>query len=160
MHWNGITKRLPSHPSVNALPMYRPQDGVKEERCDPATVVKTAEQKLLSRTVRTQTHQRLFLDVVNSLMWSNLSSLPLRCIRVRLPARIGGRLMSDSSSKNDAKAPKQLDGDSEHVSSGRREFLKVSGAAGATLLGARIAQASAHDKTDHHDNGQHKARGQ
>jgi len=63
------------------------------------------------------------------------------------------------SSKNDTNAPKQLDEGSEHVSSGRREFLKVSGAASATLFGARIAQANKHDKGNGHDNGQHKARG-
>ncbi|MEO8630261.1 MAG: hypothetical protein ABI612_19515, partial [Betaproteobacteria bacterium] len=64
--------------------------------------------------------------------------------------------MSDSSSKNDTNASKQLDDGSERVSSGRREFLKVSGAASATLLGGRMVQASEHDKGDDHDHGPHK----
>jgi len=64
--------------------------------------------------------------------------------------------MNDSSSKSGADASKQLDDGAECVSSRRREFLKVSGAAGATLLGGRMVQASQHDKGDDHDSGQHR----
>jgi len=64
--------------------------------------------------------------------------------------------MSDSSYKS-GKDESNLDGGSEGVSSGRRDFLKVSGVAGATLLGSSLGYASKHEKGD--DHGQHKGRG-